>query len=501
MVSTGQTVSPGLSARQRVAVIGAGACGLTAAKCLLDEGLEPVVFERAAEVGGLWNYDEGLADGGGPAYRSLHTNTSKQIMAFSDYRFPEAAPDFPSRAEVLKYLNDYVDYFDFRDHIRFKARVETLRPIGTGQWEVSVRSADSTLKETFGMVMVCSGRYRQPAVPQYPGAEQYQGRMLHSLGYKGPDGFEGRDIVVVGVGSSGADIAAELSKVAQRVYLSTRQSGWFLPNHIGARPYDHHLTRLGVLIPYRIRMRVLRRLVLQEYRRMGIGDWINRWGLPLPAFDVWRSRFTPSSELLLRIAAGAVMAKPGIARLEANHVVFADESRSRADAVICCTGYVLRFPFLDESLVKVTGDAVDLYKHVFHPDLPNLAFIGFCIVAGPQLPVAEAQARWAARVFAGAVRLPPAAEMHTAIRERQAQCRRRGAHPMRIQLLDYLDDIGRMIDVQPDVIRHWRLAPELLMGPLRATQYRLNGPGQWPQAATILGARANRKPLNCISSQ
>src|ERR1700686_5012511 len=106
MVSQQGMASPLASAR-RVAVIGAGVSGLAAAKCLLDEGLEPVVYEQGSEIGGLWNYQEALPDGGGVMYRSLHTNTSKQTLAFSDFPFPETAPDFPHHREVLQYLRDY----------------------------------------------------------------------------------------------------------------------------------------------------------------------------------------------------------------------------------------------------------------------------------------------------------------------------------------------------------------------------------------------------------
>jgi dimethylaniline monooxygenase (N-oxide forming) len=94
--------------RRRVAVIGVGVSGLAAAKCLLDEGLEPVVYEQASPIGGLWNYDEALPDGGGVMYRSLHTNTSSHTLAFSDFPLPETAPDFPHHREVLRYLRDYV---------------------------------------------------------------------------------------------------------------------------------------------------------------------------------------------------------------------------------------------------------------------------------------------------------------------------------------------------------------------------------------------------------
>ena len=73
--------------KNRIAVVGAGLSGLVSIKCLIEEGLVPTAFEQSAEIGGLWNYHESLLDGGGRAYRSLRTNTSKQMMAFSDFPF------------------------------------------------------------------------------------------------------------------------------------------------------------------------------------------------------------------------------------------------------------------------------------------------------------------------------------------------------------------------------------------------------------------------------
>src|SRR5258707_3977137 len=89
------------SGRRRVAVIGAGVSGLAAAKCLLDEGLEPVVYEQAAHIGGLWNYDETLPHGGGVMYRPLPPHTSQQTLAFSAFPLPPTAPAYPHRTSGL----------------------------------------------------------------------------------------------------------------------------------------------------------------------------------------------------------------------------------------------------------------------------------------------------------------------------------------------------------------------------------------------------------------
>ncbi|HEU0294564.1 MAG TPA: NAD(P)-binding domain-containing protein [Anaerolineales bacterium] len=467
----------------RTAVIGAGACGLIAAKCLLDEGIEPVVFEQSEKIGGLWNYSEDLPDGGSLAYRSLRTNTSKQMMALSDYPFPETLPDFPSRAEVLRYLNDYVDHFGFRECIQLDTMVEQIVPQKENKWKVTVRSTDGAKRvENFDAVIVCSGLYHYPAVPHYPGAEVFQGRMIHSESYKGPENYADKHVVVIGVGSSGVDIAVELSKVAHRVELSTHRGAWFLPHYIGNLPYDHQLTRLSALLPYSVRMYFFRQLVLREYRRLGVSHPLSTLEMPLPEFDVWRTRLTPGSELLKRIANGAIGVHPAVSQLEAGGVIFADGVRVRADTLIHCTGYTFDFPFLDSSLVEVRGDTAELYQHVFQPTLANLAFIGFCIVTGPLWPVAEMQARWVARVLTGAIQLPSPPEMLQAIQRQQKECTRLGAHPMRIQLFEYMEEIAKSIGVHPRLLQHPRRLLRLLTGPLIAAQYRLDGPGRWEHA-------------------
>lgn len=249
----------------RVAVIGAGVSGLAAARCLRAEGIEAVVFEQTGEIGGVWKFHEEEPGGGGPAYRSLRTNTSRQTTGFSDFPFPSSLPDYPTRAQVLVYLNKYADHFGLRDTIRLRTQVEAVRPVGpnAGRWEVTYHGSAPSKEnhgeaciERFDGVIVCSGLYGPPVIPRYPGLEDYQGQVMHSRDYKGPEGFEGKDVVVVGAGSSGVDIAVELSRVARSVALSTEKGAWFIPRYIGNIPYDHRLTRVAGLVPYRLRMRL-----------------------------------------------------------------------------------------------------------------------------------------------------------------------------------------------------------------------------------------------------
>ena len=130
---------------------------------------------------------------------------------------------------------------------------------------------------------------------------------------------------------------------------------WFVPRYILRRPYDFLLTRLATQLPIELQNRVFRGLVLSAYRRAGVTvKRLRACGVTLPRFDLYRARFTPCNpELLRQIATGAILGKPPVVGLALHTVVFADGSRAAADALLCCTGYQLEYPFLSPSLLEI----------------------------------------------------------------------------------------------------------------------------------------------------
>ena len=96
---------------KRVLIIGAGASGLPAIKCCLDEGLEPYCVERTHDIGGLWNYRENVADDEACVMKSTIINTSKEMMCYSDFPIPREYPNFMHNLMFLKYLRLYADEF------------------------------------------------------------------------------------------------------------------------------------------------------------------------------------------------------------------------------------------------------------------------------------------------------------------------------------------------------------------------------------------------------
>ena len=434
---------------KRVAVIGAGTCGLIAIRCLLEAGLTPVCFERTGRVGGLWNFDEDLPDGGTVGYRSLRTNTSKRVTALSDFPIPDDWPDFPSRAQFLEYIRDYAEHFNLRPHIRFGVIVESVKPEPSGGgWCVASRPASGgpATDERFDAVLVCTGFNSKPNIPPFAGEETFQGQILHSAAYKGPETFAEKRVLVVGASSSASDLAVELSRAQPGLLLCIRHPTWITPRVAAGRPMDLRNSRFANRLPPKWRERGLERLIRSEYKRRGLTP---EKYLPMPPFDPKRIRLTPGLELLEQLQAGAILARPAIERLDGREVLFVDGRRDRVDVILAATGYHIHMPFMQPSVVEITADTMWLYRHVFPPNRPGLAFLGFCTVGAAAPPAYEMQARWVAAVLAGRVSLPSAAEMQASVDQRRAECAAGRGQPMKLKMPAYAENLAREIGAYP----------------------------------------------------
>ncbi|PIK38358.1 hypothetical protein BSL78_22141 [Apostichopus japonicus] len=395
----------------RVAILGAGASGLTAIKCCLDEGLEPVCFEKTDDIGGLWLYrgDTNKFPELGCVFKSTVINTSKEIMSFSDFPCPKEFANFMHNRQVYQYLKLYADKFGLMKHIQFNNSVTSAKKAAdfdsTGRWDIEIKDEVTGDKkmETFDALFVCNGHHAKPYIPDFPGIDDFQGTKLHTHYYRTPDSFKDKRVVVIGIGNSGGDAAVELSRWASQVYLSTRRGTWVI----------HRISDFG--IPVDIlnvkRFLFLAPLWLQNaFFEFKLNLNVNHklYGL-LPKHKALSAHPMVNDDLPNRIANGTVIIKPNIKRFTKNGVEFEDGTfEDNIDVVIIGTGYEFGYPFLPESVIKVEKNKVDLYKYVFPPDLekPTLAVVGLVQPWGAINPLSELQCRWAARVFKGVTELP-----------------------------------------------------------------------------------------------
>lgn len=426
-----------------VAVIGAGAAGITAIKALLDEGVSVVGYDKADRVGGLWVYES--SSGLSPAYESLHLNTSKGRTQFADFPMPAGWEDYPAAGKVARYLADYADEFGVTEHVRFSTTVERVTKVhdphtGGLLWEIESTDADGVQRvEHADAVIVANGHNWDPKwpSPRYPGT--FTGAQMHAHDYRSPEGFRGKRVMVVGIGNSAMDIAVDASYVADDVMLSSRSGSWIVPKYLFGRPADATNGLLSVL-PWRVRQSIAQRML-----SLAVGT-PDSYGLPAPSQGLFQNHPTISDTILHRITHGEVRPVPGIERFQGERVVLTDGRAVDVDVIVWATGYRVTIPFLDQHYLGENAEAMPLYKRVVHTEDDSLLFTGLMQSTGAALPVVEAQAKLAAAYLSGRYALPAAAEQQKSVeRAYQRAVDRWGPvkRPMmRIDFDDYLADIA-----------------------------------------------------------
>jgi dimethylaniline monooxygenase (N-oxide forming) len=433
----------------RVCVIGAGSSGISAAQVLLERGLQVDVFELGSQVGGNWRYDND--NGLSSAYRSLHINTSRQLMEYAAYPMPGDLPDYPSHWQIAQYFDDFVDHFGIRQHIRFRTEVVKVEPVAHGRegYDVTVRGRNAhdepAEPETtrYRHVVVANGHHWHPRWPEpsFPGAEDFPGTQIHAHYYKTPDLLEGKRVLVLGIGNSATDIAVESSRVSERTYLAMRRGAHIVPKFVFGMPTDHLTDGVIARTPTLVQQTAMGALLRVTQGRL------TDYGLPRPDHRVLHAHPTVSDDLLTRLGHGDITVLPTIDRFEGSKVFFLDGSAYEIDVVVYCTGYKISFPFLDDRVVRAGDNHVDLYRRVVDPDHPGLYFVGLIQPLGAIMPLAEAQSHWVADLVTGAAALPSYDDMRRQIREYDEDLRKRYVaskrHTIQVDFHKYRAEIAR----------------------------------------------------------
>lgn len=419
----------------RACLIGAGSSGIAAVKALHARGIPFDCFETSDEVGGNWVF--GNRNGMSSAYRDLYINVSRERMSYSDFPMPRTYPDFPHHTHIREYFNAYVDHFGLRELITFQTSVQRAERAEDGSWQVTL---DTGERRVYDALLVANGHHWDPRWPEpaFPGAEEFEGEQLHAHTYIDNSLFAERDVVILGMGNSAMDLAVESSYVAAHTYLSARRGAWIIPKYVFGKPVDQ--LPQDPRVPFAIRQRVIHQIIRSQTGNP------ERYGLPRPDHKFGEAHPTVSGRILDRIAHGTIAPKPNIAALEGSRVRFEDGSTVHAEIVVYCTGYRITFPFFDPDLLCAPDNHIELFRRVFHPDIPNLYFIGLLQPLGAIMPLAEAQGELVGDHLLGDYVLPSQAELRADIAADQAAMRKRYVaskrHTIQVDFDDYLHDLA-----------------------------------------------------------
>lgn len=397
-----------------VCIIGAGSSGVTAAKALKESGVAFDCFEIGSNIGGMWRYEND--NGVSSAYRSLHIDTSRVNLGYSDFPIPDHYPDFLSHFEVIDYLEAYADQFGVRSHIAFNSRVVSVTPNRDESWTVQLSTGET---RRYRAVIVANGHLWDPRTAQFPG--EFAGNSVHSHHYRTAEPYKGKNVLIVGIGNSAVDIAVDVCKSANRTFLSTRRSAWVMPKYIMGLPIDRWLA----FFSRRLKLPTTwSRTIVQRIAYMVTGDQ-QRFGIPKPEHAIWREHTTLSQELIPYCGHGWINIKPNIQRLEQQFVTFEDGSCEKVDAIIYATGYKTTFPFLAPEVFSVRDGEAALYRRMVAPNQPGLFMLGLIQPVGPTIPLVEVQAKWLASVLANQTALPDRKQMEAEVRGHREEISRR----------------------------------------------------------------------------
>ena len=349
-------------------VIGAGASGLVAAKNLGERGISAHIVEREAELGGNWN----LAAETSRIYDATHMISSKPFTELPDFPMPDHAPDYLHHTQVLDYLDRYARHFSLRDRIEFRTEVVRCEPHPDGGFEVLLRTPDGGEEQRrYAGLVVANGHNWFPKMPGYPGQDDFAGEIIHAADFKTGSHLDGKRVVVVGAGNTGCDIVVEAVQRAAAVHHSTRRGYWYAPKYALGKPADQVA---DLVLSLRLPRPVTQWLF--QVTAQAVAGRYQRLGLRRPDHGLLEAHPVVNQQLLYWLGHGAIDTRPDIHRFDGGEVVFTDGSRVTADLVIFATGYLIRFPFLDDTLVNWADGRPHLFRNILPPHRRDLYVAG-----------------------------------------------------------------------------------------------------------------------------
>jgi putative flavoprotein involved in K+ transport len=372
--------------RYPTVVVGAGPAGLGTAAELGRRGVEALLVDRASDVAAAWR----------GRYDHFRLNTSSWFSFLPGRRFPREAGRWPSRDALVAYYEAYA-----RDHgLRFQGETEVERiDRRPGGWRVRTSRGEIGADR----VVVATGKYRTPVRPSWPGSDDFAGELVHAADYRNSRPYRGRDVLVVGSGASGFEIATQVARDGGgTVWLAIRTPPHIVRRSIGPIPIDFFAV-LGRPLPVPLVDRIGKLM-----RRVAIGD-LSAYGLPTPRDGIYtrlkRTGMvgTIDGPYVQAVKRGLVQVVPAVERVDGSDVVLADGSRLAPDAVVAATGYRRDL----EPLVGHLGVLGDDGQPVVHgsstdPVAPGLHFIGFSEPLSGNLRELRRDAKRIARTIAAA---------------------------------------------------------------------------------------------------
>lgn len=397
---------------KKLAIIGGGAAGLTAAKWA-QSGLKNyniTLFEKSSQIGGIW----ASVNNNSHAWRDMSTNLSRYSCVFSDFPHGNKASLFPTKNEMHLYLSSYTNHFNLNQYIQYNTTIVHADRVDD-KWLLTSQKNNKSHEEYFDKLIIANGMFSAPYLPKLNDSETFRGEIIHSAEYKKNTDYSNKDVVIIGGGFSSVEIAVDISKSARSVLHVSHKRSWVIPKLISDKnnifqPLDLLLyTREGA---EQLSIKEKNRKTNQFFAKLTQQNDMPE--LYIDPNSEEEQSVVISEDYVRLVKEGKITyQQSSIATFEDNGIVLQNNSKISAQIVICCTGYRPNLNFLAPSLLntlkydaRASLQPITLYESVLHPQLPDLFFIGMGAFRGAYFPIMELQARLAIELFSGRVLSP-----------------------------------------------------------------------------------------------
>jgi cation diffusion facilitator CzcD-associated flavoprotein CzcO len=369
---------------ERAIVLGAGFAGLGTAAMLQRRGVPALVLERSDQVAASWRN----------RYPSLRLNTLRWMSSLKGYRMPRRYGRWPTRDQVIEYLEDYAR----EERLRIEFETEAKRVTrSNGGWTVETDAGELEAPA----VVIAVGYDHDPLIPGWPGKGQFAGELLHASIYRDPEPFRDRDVLVVAPGNTGSEVACELARNgARRVRAAMRSTPnvfrreWLgMPTPLIAAPTDYLPTRIADRITS-----VAQRVMIGDLSKVGFGP--PTYGL---ATNVLERKVAPvvDAGFVDALKVGEVELVAAVEAFEDADVILADGTRIQPEVVIAATGYERGLDPLVGHLGVLGSDGEPTHVGApASPAAPGVYFVGYGLWLRGQLPYTSRDTRRVARAIA-----------------------------------------------------------------------------------------------------
>ncbi len=342
-----------------ILVIGAGPAGLAVSACLRREGLAHVVLEREATVGPAWQRH----------YDRLHLHTTKTYSGLPMTPWPKAAPRYPSREQVVAYLQAYSAEHQVKP--RLDVTVHSVQRTGE---HFTVNTSSGEMRPR--VVVMATGYNGVPRLPAVPGMESFKGQAIHAGAYKNAAPYQGKRTLVVGCGNSGAEIALDLAEQGVDVAMVVRGPVHVVPRDLFGRPTQHTNVLLSHL-PLGLRDAIAMATVGAV-----VGD-LSAWGIVRPKMGpnrmIEETGRVPILDIgtIAKVKQGKIRVLPAVQEILPNSVRFAGGAEHPFDAIVFATGYTPGLGKLIEGFGAIADARGRPHRFGEETAIAGLYFVGF----------------------------------------------------------------------------------------------------------------------------